>query len=96
MQMTEQRSTNEATIERVIYEICIDGHLDRRWSERFSGLEMSLQADGTTLLSGHVVDQAALYGLLRRIRDCGLSLRSLRRIDHENLEDASANYQDKS
>ena len=94
--MTYQSHIDDPTVERVIYEICIDAHLGMRWAGQLSGLEMSLQADGTTLLTGPVVDQAALYGLLRKIRDFGLPLRSLRRIDQNALEDGSTNNQDKN
>ena len=52
----------------------IAGHLDGRWSEWFEGLEMSHLSDGSTEFSGLVVDQAALYGLLQRAQDLGLTL----------------------
>ncbi len=74
-----------------VYEICIDGHLDARWAEWFSDFEMTLQEDGTTMLTGFIVDQAALYGFLRKIRDCGMPLLSLRRIDHDNFKNSAVN-----
>lgn len=52
----------------------IAGHLDARWSEWFEGLEMQLLEDGSTQITGWVVDQAALYGLLQRAQDLGLTL----------------------
>lgn len=52
----------------------IAGHLDARWSEWFGGLNMQLLEDGSTQISGWVVDQAALYGLLQRAQDLGLTL----------------------
>lgn len=57
-----------------LYEIRIEGHLDDRWQEWFDGMSVILEADGTTLLSGPVPDQPALYGILRRVRDLGLPL----------------------
>ena len=57
----------------------VRGHLDDRWSEWFGGLAIHLQDDGTTLLVGPVVDQAALHGVIARIRDLGLPLLSVRR-----------------
>jgi hypothetical protein len=63
------------------YEIRIQGHLDRRWMARFDGLSMRLEADGTTVISGPVADQAALHGLLQRVRDIGLPLVSVGRIE---------------
>jgi len=60
-----------------LYEIRIKGHLDDRWADWFEGLTITLEEDGTTLLTGPVVDQAALHGLLKRVRDLGLSLVSV-------------------
>ena len=59
------------------YEIRLKGHLDARWAERFDGLSLSHASDGTTILSGPVIDQAALYGVLRTVRDLGLPLLSV-------------------
>src|SRR5918997_2124535 len=56
------------------YEIRLKGHLDARWPERFEGLSFTHARDGTTILAGPVVDQAALYGLLRQVRDLALPL----------------------
>jgi hypothetical protein len=58
----------------VVYEIRIAGHLPSRWSDWFEGLAVTLEPDGTTLLSGPLVDQAALYGLLKKVRDLGMPL----------------------
>jgi hypothetical protein len=59
------------------YEIRIRGHLDERWSDWFGGMTVTLDDSGDTLLTGPVVDQAALYGLLRKVRDVGMSLYSV-------------------
>jgi hypothetical protein len=56
------------------YQIRVQGHLDGRWAEWFDGLCLTHQSDGTTLLQGSVVDQAALHGLLAKVRDLGLPL----------------------
>ncbi len=58
-------------------EIRIRGHLDQRWTSWFDGMALSHNADGTTLLKGHVADQAALHGLLNKVRDTGLPLVSV-------------------
>ncbi len=58
----------------VVYEIRIAGHLPSQWSAWFEGLAIAPEPDGTTRLSGPVVDQAALYGLLKKVRDSGLTL----------------------
>ena len=61
----------------VQYEIVIDGHLGARWTAWFDGFAITSGADGTTVLRGFVVDQAALHGLLQRLRDIGIPLISL-------------------
>ena len=63
------------------YEIRIAGHVNARWSDRFGGLTLTHLDDGTTTISGPVVDQAALHGLLRSVRDLGLPLISVRRVE---------------
>lgn len=63
--------------EPMLYQIRIKGHLDSQWAEWFEGLTVTLQEDGDTLLTGPVADQAALHGLLRKVRDLGLPLISV-------------------
>jgi hypothetical protein len=63
-----------------IYEIRIYGQLDDGWQGWFDGMSITLEEDGTTLLSGPVPDQPALYGLLRKVRDLGLPLVSVNQI----------------
>jgi hypothetical protein len=63
------------------YEIRLKGHLDARWATSFDGLSLTLNSDGTTLLAGPVVDQAALYGLLRKVRDLALPLLSVMEVE---------------
>ncbi|USQ77348.1 hypothetical protein [Ornithinimicrobium cryptoxanthini] len=59
------------------FEIRLQQHLDQRWASWFDGMTIEPQADGSTLLRGHVADQAALHGLLARLRDLGLPLVSV-------------------
>ncbi len=59
------------------YQIRIKGHLGRQWTDWFSGLAITLEDNGDTLLTGLIVDQAALHGLLRKVRDLGMPLISL-------------------
>jgi hypothetical protein len=61
----------------MIYQIRIKGHLDQQWSDWFKGLTIQLEENGETLLTGPVVDQAALHGLLKKVRDMGMSLVSV-------------------
>ena len=62
------------------YEIRIKGYLDARWKDRFEGMTITLEEEGNTLLSGAVADQSALHGLLKKVRDLGLSLLSVNQI----------------
>ena len=64
----------------MVYQIRIQGHLGSEWTDWFEGLTITLEDNGETLLTGSVVDQAALYGLLRKVRDLGLPLLSLMHI----------------
>lgn len=64
----------------MIYQIRVKGHLGRQWEDRFEGLSITLEADGTTLLTGRVVDQAALHGILRKIRDLGIDLLAVNQV----------------
>jgi hypothetical protein len=70
-------AAREGHLEPGHYEIRLKGHLDVRWAAWFVGLSFTHSSDGTTILSGPVVDQAALYGLLRKVRDLGLPLVSV-------------------
>jgi hypothetical protein len=65
----------------MIYQIRLKGHLGRQWTDWFGGLTITLEDDGDTLLTGPVVDQAALHGLLKKVRDLGLSLVSVNPVE---------------
>jgi hypothetical protein len=75
--MPDKHGPDGETNQPMIYQIRIKGHLGRLWADRFEELSITLEDDGTTLLTGPVVDQAALYGLLRKIRDLGITLLSV-------------------
>lgn len=64
----------------MVYQIRIEGHLHRQWSDWFGGMNVILEENGNTLLSGPVIDQAALYGLLKKVRDLGMSLVAVNRV----------------
>ena len=68
------------------YEIRLKGHLEARWVKWFDGLSITLDDNGNTLLSGPVADQAALHGLLKRIRDLGLPLLSVNTVEPDTKE----------
>jgi hypothetical protein len=75
--MSETTASTQDHYESVIYKIRIKGHLDDKWADRFEGLTITLEEDGNTLLSGPVIDQAALHGLLKKVRDLGMPLLSV-------------------
>ena len=66
-----------------VYQIRVKGILDNKWSDWFDGFTITPQTSGETLLTGPVADQAALHGLLNKIRDIGLPLLSVKRADTE-------------
>ena len=65
------------SVEPMIYQIRLKGHLGCEWTDWFGGLTITLEENGDTLLTGPVADQSALYGLLRKVRDLGMSLLSV-------------------
>ena len=64
-----------------LYEIRLKGHLDDKWADWFEGLSITREDNGETLIRGHVVDQAALHGVLRNVRDLGLPLLSVVQVE---------------
>ena len=79
--MTDRPTPTPDPAEAERYEIRLAGHLDSHWTAWFDGLEVRCASDGTTLISGAIADQAALHGLLQRVRDLGIPLISVRRAD---------------
>jgi hypothetical protein len=65
----------------IIYQIRIEGHLGSQWTDWFNGLTITLEEDGHTLITGPVTDQAALHGLLKKVRDLGLPLVSVNPVE---------------
>jgi hypothetical protein len=75
--MSDKQKLNKKLNQLQCYEIRLKGHLDDQWIEWFEGLTITLEEDGNTLLSGPVADQAALHGLLKKVRDLGMPLVSV-------------------
>jgi hypothetical protein len=82
--MEERRARHE------VYQIVLKGHLDEEWSEWFAGLTVTRADNGETILTGPVVDQAALHGVLMKVRDLGLPLLALTRIDPSTVGNSTA------
>ena len=79
--MSTPHASTEDHRESGCYEIRLKGYLDARWIDQFEHMRFTHASDGTTILSGPLVDQAALYGLLRKVRDLGLPLLAVNLLD---------------
>jgi hypothetical protein len=84
--MTAAHAPTDDQYEARLYEIRLKGHLDARWSTWFDGLSFTHASDGTTIISGPVADQAALHGLLSKVRDLGLPLLSVVHVEPEQAD----------
>ena len=90
--MTDEPRPNPDLKQPMVYQIRVKGHLRPQWITRFEGLSITLEENGNTLLSGPVVDQSALYGILKIIRDLSMPLLSVNSVD-AGKQDASDNKQ---
>jgi hypothetical protein len=79
--MSNELDQKADSSQTMIYQIRIKGHVSRDWTEWFGGLTITLEDNGETLLTGSVIDQAALHGLLRKVRDLGIPLISVIRVE---------------
>lgn len=79
--MSNKRSPDRDAVQPRVYQIRVKGHLGRQWTEWFEGLTITLEEGGDTLLIGTVIDQAALHGLLKKVRDLGMPLLSVNSVE---------------
>ena len=88
--MSETETATAAYDEPGLYEIRLKGHLDNRWADWFDGLTITREENGETRLIGPVVDQAALHGLLKKVRDLGLPLVAVMRVEPKPADGPAA------
>lgn len=79
--MPDEYRSERKTDQPMVYQIRIHGHLSQRWTDWFEGLTITQEEDGSTLLSGLVMDQSALHGILKKIRNLGMPLLSVNSVD---------------
>ena len=84
--MSNELSSESHPDQLIVYQIRIEGHLGPLWMEWFAGLIITLEEDGNTLLTGTVIDQAALHGLLKKVRDLGMPLLSVNRVNPNEVD----------
>jgi hypothetical protein len=93
--MSSKRNPKTEPGQPNIYQIRIKGHLSDQWTGWFEGMTITLEEDGDTLLTGPVIDQAALFGLLKKVRDLGTPLISIYCVEpgkEDKLEDSSSKF----
>jgi hypothetical protein len=88
--MSNEHSPGREAGQPMVYQIRIKGHLGGQWKNWFEGLTITLEENGETLLTGPVVDQAALFGLLRKVRDLGLPLVAVNHVKPEQTDGPAA------
>ena len=79
--MSNNHDPSTGLVRARVYQIRIEGHLDPQWTDWFERLTLTTEESGETLLTGPVIDQAALYGLLKKVRDLGMPLIAVNRIE---------------
>ena len=84
--MSGKRNSQIDTSQPRVYQIRIEGHLGLLWTDWFEGLTLKLEDNGDTLLTGPVVDQAGLHGLLKKVRDLGMHLVSVHRVEYSQTD----------
>jgi hypothetical protein len=86
MEMSNEFNQKTDPSQPVVYQIRVKGHLGHEWTDWFEGLTITLEDNGDTLLTGPVIDQAALHGLLKKVRDLGLQLVSVSPVEPDQAD----------
>ena len=86
--MTDEQNSKSAAPQPATYEIRIKGNLSPQWMDWFDGMTVSIAEDGNMLLRGPVIDQSALHGILKKIRDLGMPLLSVNTVDPDRAGDS--------
>ena len=89
--MSNEINSASEKAQPMVYQIRIEGQLGRQWTDWFEGLTITLEDNGETLLTGSVIDQAALHGLLKKVRDVGLPLLSVVGVKPDQAEVSDVN-----
>ena len=94
--LRDKKSFEEIDSPHQCFEIRLKGHVDQQWADWFEDLTITLEDNGDTLLAGFIVDQAALHGLLKKVRDLGIPLISINPIDSRTQNFLRGGYVDQS
>jgi hypothetical protein len=89
--MSNERNPESAKDQPMVYQIRLEGYLGDQWADWFGGVIISLETNNSTLLTGLVIDQAALHGLLKKVRDLGMPLISVMRLDPKQANRSGVN-----
>ena len=89
--MSNELEPKSTPSQPAVYQIRLKGHLDSQWTDWFEGLTITLEEDGDTLLTGPVIDQAVLHGLLKKVRDLGMPLVSVSPVEPGQVDQSDVN-----
>jgi hypothetical protein len=89
--MSNKLNQKTGSVQSLVYQIRVKGHLGYQWADWFEGLTITIEDNGDTLLTGPVVDQAALHGLIKKVRDLGMPLISVIRLKPVQKEESKVN-----
>jgi hypothetical protein len=88
--MANERAPEQGADQPMVYQIRVKGHLSQRWMDWFDGLTVTMESDGNTLLAGTVIDQSALHGILKKVRDAGMPLLSVNSVGTSGQDEPDA------